>query len=128
MNLISWPTYLRRYKPRRWESHDGVLPIRYTIVPTLDAAGFGFVGDFTEYELPKSPKEIAKDIVRDWRECQVMPPSEDGILFVYYVHRGSHESTMPDTVAVYGGLPPWRGPDPATGPSDHQTVRPFDHP
>jgi len=24
--------------------------------------------------------------------------------------------------------PPWRGPDPATGPSDHQTIRPSDQP
>lgn len=123
MNLISWPTFLHRYNPHRSESHDGVLPIRYTIAPTLDAAGFGFIGDFTEYELPKSPKDIAKDIVRDWREYQVMPPDEDKMLFVYYVHRGSHISSMPDTVNVYGGLPPQRAPLP---PPDPPTIRPPD--
>lgn len=122
MNLISWPTFLRRYNPERWESHDGVLPsIRYSIAPTLDAAGFRFVGDFTEYELPKKPKEIAKDIIRDFYAVQVMPPDENKSLFVYYVHRGSHFSTMPDSVEVYAGPPP---PNPSFPSSPYSSVLP----
>ena len=109
MNLISWPTYLRRYSPHRWESHDGGLPIRCTIVPTLNAEGFHFVGDFTEFSLPKKPKEIAKDLVQDWYSYQVMVPAEDEMLFVYYVHRGSQISTMPLSVMVYGRPLHWNG-------------------
>lgn len=105
--IMSWQTYKKRFNPTICRSPDGVLPISYTIAPTLVNDGLHFIGDFSEYELPKKPKDIAKDIYEEFMSFQVIKPKDQ--IVVYFVHYGSKISTMPITVEVYMGLEPGRG-------------------
>lgn len=100
--IMSWQTFKKKFNPAMYESHDGVLPITLSIAPTLVNNGFQFIGNFTEYKLPKKPKEIAIDIYEDFMTNQVLRPT--GQVVVYFVHYGSRISTMPIVVSVYMGL------------------------
>lgn len=102
--IISWQTFKKKYNPKIVWCPDGVFPINYSVHPTLVNFGFEEIGSFTEYRLPKKPKEVAKDIYEDFMSAQVIKPENQ--IVVYHVHVGSSISTMPITVTVYMGCEP----------------------
>lgn len=101
--IMSWPTFKKKFNPKMCVCHDGVLPIAYSISPTLVNCGFQFIGNFTEHELPKKPKDIAIDIYEDFMVYHDVQPTD--LIVVYFVHNGSRINSMPRSVEVYMGPP-----------------------
>lgn len=98
IDICSFVTWMKRNRPRRFESSDGLFNVRLSIEPTLVGAGFSFVSEEASYCFEKKPKVVAERLIRDnFNDSEL-----DTMEFVYHEHRGSHESTMPDVVMVYG--------------------------
>ena len=97
--LYSWRTWKKRNNPVIYRSHDGVLPIRYNIEPTLLAHGFHYIGDEeTFYEITNKRAQVERMIA----EYRQLPCVEPYCEFVYWVHYGSRNCSMPMLLYVYG--------------------------
>lgn len=100
MNLISWPTYLRRYNPKRYCQTHEMFPTILSIHQTLIGAGLFPIGEEEFWCRGQfKPKEIAEELVEIWLGYQLRPPTNP--LFVYYVHDGSRNNSMPLIVHAY---------------------------
>lgn len=102
--LYSWRTWKKRNNPVIYRSHDGVLPIHYTIEPTLLAHGYRYVGnEETFYEIANKRVQ-AERMIDEYRQLLCAESYNE---FVYWVHYGSRNSSMPMLLYVYGRKDKW---------------------
>lgn len=97
--LYSWRTWKKRNNPVIYRSHDGVLPIRYNIEPTLLAHGFHYIGDEETFFEIANKRVQAERMIDEYRQLTCAESYDE---FVYWVHYGSRNSSMPMLLYVYG--------------------------